>query len=133
MASRAQLSTSLCRSSVKVPLRLGAMAGGWLGGAWLLTAAPTVLVLLVPVSTNTPVTAGSPLPLEHHTALGMAHQELKTPCRLILSFASRTHSSGNCKGSYGLFLRVFHREVYFAGSAASGHPKGGVGAAYRGL
>lgn len=48
MASRAQLSTSLCRSSVKVPLRLEAMAVGWLWGAWLFTAAPTVLVLLVP-------------------------------------------------------------------------------------
>lgn len=58
---------------------------------------------------------------------------VKMPCRLILSFDSRTHSSGNCKDSYRHFLifRVFPREVCFARSAASGHPKRGVATAYR--
>lgn len=79
MASRAQLSTSLCRSSVKVPLRLEAMAVGWLGGAWLFTAAPTVLVLLVPANANAAISTwpSAGLPLEHSTAVVMAHQELK--------------------------------------------------------
>ena len=48
MASRAQLSTSLCRSSVNVPFLLDVTAGGGAGVAWLLTAPPTALVLLVP-------------------------------------------------------------------------------------
>lgn len=48
MASRAQLSTSLCRSSVNMPFLLDVTAGGGAGAAWLLTAPPTALVLLVP-------------------------------------------------------------------------------------
>lgn len=75
MASRAQLSTSLCRSSVKVPLRLEAMAVGWLGGAWLFTAAPTVLVLLVPASTDTAISTWPAL--ERSAAVLMAHHEFK--------------------------------------------------------
>lgn len=103
MASRAQLSTSLCRSSVKVPFRLEAMAGGW-GWAWLFTAAPTVLVLLVPAHTDTAMSPGQSskeLLLAHH------RQPLKRPCRLILSFNSRTHWGGNCKDSYRRFLRLW--------------------------
>lgn len=48
MASRAQLSTSLCRSSVNVPFLLDVMAGGWAWAAWLFTVPATVFVLLVP-------------------------------------------------------------------------------------
>ncbi|OCT55975.1 hypothetical protein XELAEV_18004309mg [Xenopus laevis] len=47
MASRAQLSTSLCRSSVKVPLRLEDTGGALDWGAGAADGA-TVLVLLVP-------------------------------------------------------------------------------------
>lgn len=76
MASRAQLSTSLCRSSVNVPFLLAVRVGGCPWAAWLLTAPPTVLVLLVPGVRDA---TGH----NHQKVLGFGFQEEETLDRMM--------------------------------------------------